>query len=73
MSDSHHYFLAHAREAIGKARRMPPGRVKKRQRTVARVYHLLAKEAAYVSNIHHIDDFRQARELERSNRKEFSN
>jgi hypothetical protein len=73
MSDSHHYFLAHAREAIGKARRMPPGRVKKRQRTVARVYHLLAKEAAYVSNIHHIDDFRQARELERMNRKEFSN
>ena len=70
MSDSHHYFLAHAREAIGKARRMPPGRVKKRQRTVARVYHLLAKEAAYVSNVHHIDDFRRAREVEKSNRKE---
>ncbi|MBR1236880.1 hypothetical protein JQ597_12275 [Bradyrhizobium sp. AUGA SZCCT0177] len=73
MSDSHHYFLAHAREAIGKARQMPPGHVKKRQRTVARVYHLLAKEAAYVPNTHHIDDFRQARELERSNRKELSN
>jgi len=70
MSDSHHYFLAHAREAIGKAQRMPPGLVKRKQRTVARVYHLLAKEAAYVPNHHHIDDFRAARELEKSNRGE---
>ena len=70
MSDSHHYFLAHAREAIGKARRMPAGRVKKKQRSVARVYHLLAKEAAYVPNHHHIDDFRRAREVDKSNRKD---
>jgi hypothetical protein len=64
MSDSHHYFLAHAREAIVKARRMPKGRVKAKQREVARVYHLLAKEAAYAPNLHHIDDFRKAREAE---------
>jgi hypothetical protein len=64
MSDSHHYFLAHAREAIVKARRMPKGRVKAKQRAVARVYHLLAKEAAYAPNLHHIDDFRKAREAE---------
>ena len=70
MSDSYHYFLAHAREAVGKARRMAPGRVKMKQRTVARVYHLLAKEAAYVPNPHSIDDFRSARELEKSNRME---
>ena len=45
-------------------------RVKMKQRTVARVYQLLAKEAAYVPNPHYIDDFRSARELEKSNRKE---
>jgi hypothetical protein len=36
-----------------------------RQRVVARVYHLLAKEAAYAPNVHHLDDFRVARSLER--------
>jgi hypothetical protein len=30
-----------------------------RQRVVARVYHLLAKEAAYASNVEHLDDFGQ--------------
>lgn len=64
MSDSHHYFMAHAREAILKARGLPQGRVKARQRVVARVYHLLAKEAAYAPNFHHLDDFRKAREEE---------
>jgi hypothetical protein len=43
---------------------LPRGRVKKKQRVVARVYHLLAKEAAYASNFHHMDDFRNAREVE---------
>jgi hypothetical protein len=64
MSDSHHYFMAHAREAVAKARRLPKGRVKAKQRVVARVYHLLAKEAAYAPNLHHLDDFRKAREVE---------
>jgi hypothetical protein len=64
MSDSHHYFMAHAREAVIKARKLPKGRVKARQRVVARVYHLLAKEAAYATNLHHMDDFRKAREVE---------
>ena len=64
MSDSHHYFLAHAREAVLKARQLPKGRVKAKQRVVARVYRLLAKEAAYAPNLHHIDDFRKAREVE---------
>ena len=64
MSDSHHYLLAHAREAVLKARQLPKGRVKAKQRVVARVYHLLAKEAAYAPNLHHMDDFRKAREVE---------
>lgn len=68
MSDSHHYFLAHAREAIVKARQLPTGRVKARQRVVARVYHLLAKEAAYAPNLHHMDDFRKARDVEKAMR-----
>ena len=66
MSDATHYFMAHARSATLKARRMPRGsRTRNRQRIVARVYHLLAKEAAYAPNVHHLDDFRLARTLER--------
>jgi hypothetical protein len=64
MSDAHHYFMAHAVRATLKARKMPRGRIKKKQRVAARVYHLLAKEAAYASNLHHMDDFRTAREAE---------
>jgi hypothetical protein len=64
MSDANHYFMAHAVGAALKARKMPPGRIKKKQRVVARVYHLLAKEAAYAPNLHHMDDFRKAREVE---------
>ena len=64
MSDAYHYFLAHAVRASLKARKMPLGRVKKRQRVVAKVFHLLAKEAAYAPNLHHMDDFRKAREVE---------
>jgi hypothetical protein len=64
MSDAHHYFMAHAVRAIWKARKMSVGRIKKRQRAVAQVYHLLAKEAAYAPNLHHMDDFRKARDVE---------
>jgi hypothetical protein len=45
-------------------RKSPKGCVKAKQRVVARVYHLLAKEAAYAPNLHHLDDFRKAREVE---------
>jgi hypothetical protein len=65
MSDAFHYFKAHAVEAVRKARAMPFGRTKQKQRTVARVYHLLAKEAAYAPNIHHLDEFRTAKSAER--------
>lgn len=37
-----------------------------RQRVVARVYHLLAKEAAYAPNVQHLGDFRKAQQLERA-------
>jgi hypothetical protein len=70
MSDAYDYFQAHAVEAVRKARRLPSGRTKQKQRTVARVYHLLAKEAAYAPNIHHLDDFRSARRLENQIRRE---
>lgn len=43
---------------------MPVGRMKQKQRVVARVYHLLAKEAAFSSNIHHLNDFRAAQRME---------
>jgi hypothetical protein len=65
MSDAHHYFQAHAVEAVRKARAMRFGRMKQKQRMVARVYHLLAKEAAFRPNFHHLEDFRAARRLER--------
>lgn len=65
MSDAYDYFLAHAIAAARKARALPPGRSKQKQRTVARVYHLLSKEAALAPNVHHLNDFRVARRLER--------
>jgi hypothetical protein len=46
MSDAHRYFMDHAIEAVRKARSMPPGRWRQKQRTVGRVYHLLAKGEA---------------------------
>jgi hypothetical protein len=64
MSDAYNYFRAHAIAALQKARSLPLGRSKRKQRTVARVYHLLAKEAAYAPNVDHLDDFRAARRLE---------
>jgi hypothetical protein len=65
MSDAYDYFKAHAITATQKARALPFGRDKQRQRVVARVYHLLAREAAFAPNVHHIDEFRAARRLER--------
>ncbi len=65
MSDAYDYFREHAIAAVRKARALPRGRPKQKQRTVARVYHLLSKEAALVPNMHHLDDFRAARRLER--------
>jgi hypothetical protein len=59
-------FRAHAIEAVRKTRSMPLGHMKRKQRTVARVDHLLAKEAAHTPNLHHLDDFRAARRLEQS-------
>jgi hypothetical protein len=64
MSDAQDYFRAHAITALQKARSLPFGKLKRKQRTVARIYHLLAKEAAYVPNVHHLDDFRAARQME---------
>lgn len=49
MADIHHYFLTHAMIAIRKARALPFGRQRAKQRTVARIYHLLAKRAAPAS------------------------
>ncbi|MGX1320540.1 hypothetical protein AB7M17_003993 [Bradyrhizobium sp. USDA 377] len=65
MSDAYDYFRAHAVAAVRKARAMAPGRPKQKQRTVARVYHLLSREAALAPNVHHLEDFRAARRLER--------
>ena len=65
MSDSYDYFREHAIVATRKARALPAGPAKRKQRTVARVYHLLSREAAFAPNIHHLDEFRAARRLER--------
>jgi hypothetical protein len=40
--------------ATRKARQLPHGPIRDKQRTVARVYHLLAKEAAFASNVQYI-------------------
>jgi hypothetical protein len=69
MSDAYDYFRAHAIAAVRKARSLPLGRSKQKQRTVARVYHLLAREAALAPNVQHMDDFRAARRLERQIRR----
>jgi hypothetical protein len=57
MSDALDYFRSHAVEAVRKARRMAHGRMRNKQRIVARVYHQLAK-AAYGKNPDVIDDFK---------------
>jgi hypothetical protein len=66
MSDITDYFLAHARIATRKARRMRRGTTSRNsQRAVARVYHFLAKEAAYKPNVEYLDDFPAAQLYER--------
>lgn len=65
MSDAVDYFRAHAVRALCKARTMSFGRGKRTQRAIARIYHLLTKEAALGPNLAHLDDFRQARSMER--------
>jgi hypothetical protein len=47
---------------------MPLGRVKKKQRAVARL-SFTGKEVANAPNHHHIENSRKARDLESSNRK----
>lgn len=69
MSDAYDYFRAHAIAAVRKARALPPGRPKLKQRTVARVYHLLSREAALTPSVHHLDDFRSARRPDRQARR----
>src|SRR3954454_18911725 len=66
MSDAFHYFRAHAIRALCKARAMPLGRMRHLRAVIGKVYHLLTKEAAYGPNLHHMDDFRAARKLEKS-------
>jgi hypothetical protein len=66
MSDAVDYLHAYAARAICKARRMPFGRSKRLQRAVGRVYLLLTKEAAIEPNVGHLDDFRAARQVEKS-------
>jgi len=66
MSDAVDYFKAYAERAICKARNMSPGRPKVLQRAVGRVYHWLSKEAAFGPNTDRMDDFRVAREVEKT-------
>lgn len=46
MADSTEYFWSHALAALRKARSLPLGRERAKQRMVARVCHLLAKQGA---------------------------
>ena len=45
---------------------MPFGKSKRLQRAVGRIYLLLTKEAAIVPNVDHLEDFRAARQVEKS-------
>ena len=65
MSDAADYFRSYAAKAICKARNMPFGRLKRLQRSVGRIYHLLTKEAAFAPNVQYLDDFRVAQKLEK--------
>lgn len=55
--------MEHARRTIVRARRLPPGRMKKQLRRIGSVYHLLAKQGAY-SNISFIEDFRIVKKID---------
>ena len=67
-SDIADYFLAHAPCGDPQSTIHARGTVSRNRgsASVARVYHLSAKEAAYISNVEHLDDFRKARRLERA-------
>ena len=65
MSDAVDYFRSYAARAICKARRMPFGRLKRMQRAVGHIYHLLTKEAAFAPNAHRLSDFYAAQNLEK--------
>jgi hypothetical protein len=59
MSDAVDYLHAYAMRAIcGKSKRL--------QRAVGRIYLLLTKEAAIAPNVDHLEDFRAARQVEKS-------
>jgi hypothetical protein len=61
MIDAAAYFIDHARDAVRKARHMPRGSWRERQRRVARVYHLLAKQMAPDAKVARVEDFRKTR------------
>ena len=65
MSDAVDYFRSYAARAICKARQMPFGRLKRMQRAVGHIYHLLTKEASLAPNTHRLRDFRAAQNLEK--------
>ena len=44
---------------------MPFGRLKRMQRAVGHIYHLLTKEASLAPNAHRLRDFRAAQNLEK--------
>lgn len=64
MSDATDYLMAHAVQATLEARTLPPGELKTKMRRVGRIYHLLAKEGAYGSNISFLDDYRAVKAFE---------
>jgi len=66
MSDVVDYLHAYAARAICKARRMPLGKAKRVQRVVGRIYLLLTKQATIAPTVDHLDDFRAARQIEKS-------
>jgi len=66
MSDAVDYLHAYAARAICRARRIPFGKSKRLQRAIGRIYLLLTKEAAIAPDIGHLDDFRAARQIEKS-------
>ena len=61
MSDAAGSFMDHARAAARKARGMERGTWRDRQRRVARVYHLLAKQAEEGAKFARVVDFRRRR------------
>jgi hypothetical protein len=65
MSDAPDYLIEHAKVATMTARRMRPGYQRNQMRRIARIYHLMAKQGAYLTNAEFLDDYRIARDAER--------